>query len=278
MISLKDALTLGTTTLDTSSTSARIDAELLLCHVLQVNRTYLYTHSEIQLNEPTLTAYHALIHARQHGTPIAYLTGSREFWSLPLQVSPATLIPRPETELLVEKTLDRVDKDYPARILDLGTGSGAIALALAHTCPKWHITACDKSAAAIEIAQHNAKQLQVTNVEFVCSDWFSAIRESTFDAIVSNPPYIAARDPHVTMGDLRFEPMDALVSGEDGLNSLRYIIKYSYNRLVAHGVLLLEHGYNQRQAVATLLKDSGYQQIQCWQDWQGHDRVSYGRR
>ncbi|MDP3562739.1 MAG: peptide chain release factor N(5)-glutamine methyltransferase [Legionellaceae bacterium] len=278
MTSIQKALIDATNLLSDISPSARIDAEILLSMALKVNKTFLYTYPENELNAETSAIYQSLLKTRAKGTPIAYITGTREFWSLNLHVSNATLIPRPETELLIEKALAMIDASHPARLLDLGTGSGAIALALAHSRPNWQIVACDKSEQALEIAVKNAKQLAISNVTFVCSNWFTHITATGFDAIVSNPPYIAEQDPHLSVGDLQFEPKDALVSGMNGLESLHYIIKHSYNRLLPNGLLLLEHGYNQRQAVDRMLHEHGYQNIECWQDWQGHDRISSARR
>ena len=238
---------------------------------------FFYAHPEYTLTALQQEQYQNIVTKRVTGIPIAYLTGTREFWSLPLHVSKDTLIPRPETELLVELTLAQLTTTSPATVLDLGTGSGAIALALASERPDWNLLACDKSQAAVNTARDNATQLGIHNLNVLCSDWFASIPKQQFDAIVSNPPYIAERDPHLHQGDVRFEPRDALVSGIDGLDALHYIIKYSQDWLLPSGLLLLEHGFEQGPAVTSMLKQYGYQEVQCWQDWQGHDRVSGGR-
>jgi release factor glutamine methyltransferase len=277
MHSIKDTLTHAIARLHTEE--ARIDSEILLAFVLNCSRTYLYTHPEKVLLAAQTTHFNQLIEKRRQGIPIAYLTGLREFWSLPLKVTEATLIPRPETEKLVEIALELLSPIPHARILDLGTGSGAIALALAHERPDWRITATDKSEAALQVAQQNAQSLQLSTIEFIHSDWFSAIpMDKKFHAIVSNPPYIATADPHLLQGDVRFEPYLALTSGDDGLQDLQVIIKQSLARLEKNGLLLTEHGYSQKQAVETLLTKCGFSEVQCWQDWQGNDRISGGRR
>jgi release factor glutamine methyltransferase len=278
MSNIKQALRQAVTLLTSTSPSAQIDAEVLLAHTLNTSRTFLYTHPEKILTDTQNEAYQALIAKRSAGSPIAYLTQYREFWSLPLRVSDATLIPRPETELLVELTLNFLKHIPSASILDLGTGSGAIALALASERPNWQILACDKSTAAVEMAQENAAHLGLSNVKIIKSDWFTDIPAQQFDAIVSNPPYIAADDPHLKEGDVRFEPLSALVSGKDGLESLTHIINHSYERLIPGGFLLMEHGFQQKEAVIELLNQYGYEHVQCWQDWQGHERVSGGWR
>lgn len=279
MIDIKTALQQASTTLEAASDSAYLDAEVLLAYVLLQTRTYLYTYPEAELTQAQWQTYQHLIDQRRQGLPIAYLTASREFWSLPLKVNADTLIPRPETELLVELTLRILADQSEAQILDLGTGCGAIALALASERSNWQITATDVSLGALQIAKENAAHLNLTKLCFYHSDWFEKIAaQPDFDAIVSNPPYIAAGDPHLAKGDLRFEPALALVSGEDGLQAIKHIIKHSIARLKPGGLLLLEHGYDQKSAVMSMLNEYGYLQSQCWQDWQGNNRVSGGRR
>jgi release factor glutamine methyltransferase len=265
-------------TLECTNDSFRMDAEILLAHVLMKDRGFLYAYPDTMLTKLQEQTYQRLIMQRLEGVPIAYLTGTREFWSLPLTVNEDTLIPRPETELLVELTLNLLSDNKQAEILDLGTGSGAIALACASERPAWRITACDCSSGALKTAEENASRLNLSNVYFCHSDWFEKIPAGAmFDAIIANPPYIAAADPHLLKGDLRYEPKLALVSEEEGLGAIRHIIQYSIARLKGGGLLLLEHGYDQKIAVTSMLKKYGYTQIKCWQDWQGNDRVSGGR-
>lgn len=278
MIDIKLALIQAIDMLNQISNSARIDAELLLCHTLKRTRTYLYSHPEIKLSDVELTTYRQLITKRAQGIPIAYLTQTREFWSLPLKVTQDTLIPRPETEQLVELTLQNLANKSHATILELGTGSGAISLALAYEKPNWTIIATDKSIAALDIARQNATKLNLTNIQFLCSDWFDCIPTIRFDAIISNPPYIAEHDPHLQQDSLPFEPQQALTSGIDGLDALRLIIKQSHASLQPGGFLFLEHGYDQKNAVIHLFEQQQYKNIQCWQDYQGHDRISGGWR
>ncbi|MDA9272074.1 peptide chain release factor N(5)-glutamine methyltransferase [bacterium] len=275
---IKQALIKATAMLVQTSPSARMDAEILLCHTLKTSRAYLYTHPEVKLNPTQLAQYQQFTTQRNQGIPIAHITGTREFWSLPLHVTSDTLIPRPETERLIELTLMHLANRPHANILDLGTGSGAIALALAVERPNWTIVACDKSPAALTVACENAEQLNLSTIQFIHSDWFTNIPKQLFDAILSNPPYIAEHDPHLTHGDVRFEPINALVSGIDGLNDIRYLIKHSYEWLLPQGLLLLEHGYDQGPTVTSLLNQSNYQNVQCWQDGQDHDRISGGWR
>lgn len=278
MIDIKQALKEAIQLLSETSPSATIDAEVLLAHTLGKTRAFLYAHPEELLNEDQWHGYQQLFKKRHQGYPIAYLIGSKEFWSLPLRTNEETLIPRPETELLVELTLALLKDKEQAFILELGTGTGAIALALASERPNWQILACDISQSALKIANDNKQQFGLSNLRFCHSDWFSAITEQIFDAIISNPPYIAEGDPHLNQGDIRFEPRGALVSGATGLEALTTIIQTSYPRLAPGGLLLVEHGFEQKQAVAALFKQAGYQNIHCWQDWQGNDRVSGGWR
>jgi release factor glutamine methyltransferase len=259
-----------------SNDHAQLESEILLSHVLNKNRAYLYTHPELLLDPNQMERYQQLISQRTQGIPIAYLTGHREFWSLDLKVSPSTLIPRHETELLVELTLELLPKKEYMNVLELGTGSGAIALALAVERPHWNILACDISEEALHIAKENAKNLGMTHISFYHSDWFKNIPQLQYDAIISNPPYISPNDPHLNHGDLRFEPQNALVSGQDGLADLQYIVQNSYNYLAPNGLLLVEHGYDQKSYLGTILNKLGYNKIHCWKDIQGHDRVSAG--
>jgi len=279
MIEIKLSLEQAVSQLEQYTDSARIDAEVLLAHVLLKTRTYLYTHPELKLSKQQWLTFQQLIARRSLGTPVAYLTGTREFWSLPLRVNEKTLIPRPETELIVELTLALMGNQAHARLLDLGTGSGAIALALAKERADWNITACDYSEDALRTAQENAARLEINNIRFYHSNWFSHITEpKTFHVIVSNPPYIAANDPHLAQGDVRFEPQQALVSAKEGLYDIEHIIKHSLARLTEDGLLLIEHGYGQKTPVTSMLNDYGYNDVKSWQDWQGNDRVSGGRK
>lgn len=279
MMDIKKALAEAMAILEPDNPDCRVDAEVLLAHVLIRSRSFLYSHPEVTLTSLQWNRFKALVEQRRQGHPIAYLTGIKEFWSLPIRVTKDTLIPRPETELLVEITLSQLHEVPEARILDLGTGSGAIALALAKEKPSWQIVASDFSEGALKTARENAASLGLDNIQFIHSDWFANIHEpAAFHAIVSNPPYIASADPHLHEGDVRFEPQTALISGETGLQALQHIISQSLARLCPNGLLLVEHGYDQKSAVASMLKDYGYKAIHCWQDWQGNDRVSGGKR
>jgi len=275
-MNIKTALKNATLRLNHIDTK-HIDAELLLCHILKCKRTYCYTQPEQILTAQQYTDYQQLITQRVAGMPIAYLLGTRAWWSLSLHVSPATLIPRAETELLIEITLKQYSHFKHLHILELGTGSGAIALALAKACPTWIIHACDISAEALAVAKYNQTQLNNTSISFFQSNWFDAINpEQKFDIIISNPPYLSTNDPHLNQGDLRFEPKIALISGSSGLDALTHIIQHSQKYLTTNGTLILEHGYNQGQDVYRLLKNTGYHTINCWQDQLGYERVTQG--
>ena len=263
-------------TLNLDSSSARIEVQCLLQAVLQVNRAWLLTHPEQSLAADQHSRYMALLERRLGGEPIAYLLGEREFYGLTFKVSPTTLIPRPETELLVELALQRIPQQGAWRVLDLGTGSGAIALSIAHARPNAEVVAVDASAAALEVAQFNTHRLALGNVRMVRSDWFSALHGEHFDIIVSNPPYIAAGDAHLALGDVRFEPRTALASGTDGLEDIRRITAHAKAHLNVDGWLLFEHGYDQAAPVRALLQQAGFEGIFSARDLSGIERVSGG--
>lgn len=259
------------------SDTPTLDIELLLAHVLGKSRSYLLTWPERELTEAQLVAFDALLQRRLRGEPVAYLLGNQGFWSLELRVSPDTLIPRPDTERLVEVALE-LGPPHAARVLDLGTGTGAIALALAAERSQWQVTGVDRMPGAVALAETNRSQLKLSNARFLTSDWFSALTGQRFELIVSNPPYIAADDPHLQQGDVRFEPASALVSGADGLDDIRYIIDTVPGYLTPGGWLLLEHGWQQADAVRALLTQAGFAAVQSWRDLGGQQRVSGGRR
>lgn len=254
----------------------RVDAELLLLHLLQQPRSWLFAHADDVPDMDVQTAYAALVERRAAGEPVAYITGRRGFWSLDLEVSPVTLIPRPETELLVELALQRLPPVTVCSVADLGTGSGAIALAIARERPHARVVATDASAAALAVAQRNAQRHAIGNVAFVHGDWLAPLAGQHFDLIVSNPPYIEAADPHLMQGDLRHEPASALASGPDGLDDIRRIVRDARAHLHPGGWLLFEHGWNQGAAARALLAESGYTEVFTAQDLESRDRVSGG--
>lgn len=264
------------TTLALGAATARIEVQCLLQNILQAPRAYLLAHPEQALNATQQAAYDTLLQRRLQGEPIAHILGEREFFGLNFKVTPATLIPRPDTELLVELALQRIPAHGRFRVLDLGTGSGAIALSIAHARPDAEVTAVDASAAALEVARENALRLQVRNANFLRSDWFSALDDRRYGLIVSNPPYVAAGDKHLMQGDLRFEPSSALASGTDGLDDIRLIVAQAGRFLEHEAWLLLEHGYDQAEAVRALLKQNGFTEVFSTQDIAGIDRVSGG--
>jgi len=259
--------------------SSQLDAELLLAQVTGWSRTRFRAFPEQQVSLVQAAAFEQLVDKRAAGEPVAYVLGQQEFWSLPLQVSAATLIPRPDTECVVEQALT-LDLPARARVLDLGTGTGAIALALASERPDWHITASDFVDAAVALAQSNAEALNLP-IQVVKSHWFDQLAavcfDQGFDLIVSNPPYIASTDHHLSEGDVRFEPASALVSGADGLDDIRHIVAAAPGWLNAGGWLLLEHGYDQAQAVQALLQQQGFDQVHSRQDYGRNDRMTLGQ-
>ena len=258
------------------SPTPRLDAEVLLCHVLKVDRTWLYTWGDRAIDSFPRARFEALVAARAAGQPVAYLTGEREFWGLPLATSTDTLIPRPDTETLVEVLLELAVTDS-GRLLDLGTGTGAIALAFASERPGWEVHGVDCVAPAVALAADNARRLGIGNVRFRCSDWFAGLAGERFTLMASNPPYIDAQDPHLVQGDVRFEPHSALVADDTGLADLRYLIEQSANHLVPGGWLALEHGHTQGAAVRALLIAKGYVAVNSRRDLGGNERVTFGQ-
>lgn len=256
------------------SDTPRLDAELLLAHVLKKERSFLFAHADFKLDQAQLTAFSSLLSRREAGEPIAYLIGSQGFWTLDLEVNACTLIPRPETELLVELACDRAPSEE-TRILDLGTGTGAIALALAKEIKNADVLGVDFSSDVVGLAERNKAANHVKNVRFSQSDWFQSV-EGLFDIIVSNPPYIDPDDKHLKMGDVRFEPRSALVAEENGFKDIRTIISQSRAHLYDDAVLLLEHGYDQAERVRLMFETAGFIDIETIQDLGRRDRVTLG--
>jgi release factor glutamine methyltransferase len=282
---------------------ARIEARALLCHALHVDRAWLISHEREPLPEPEAGTFERLVGMRVLGEPVAYVTGQREFFGLQFVITPAVLIPRPESELLVEEALARLPAGEPCRVLDLGTGSGAVAIAIKANRRLARVTASDSSAEALAVARENARRLlaetpsragtpdaagrtvgeewgrsgNTAMIRLVTSDWFSAFRGERFDLIVSNPPYVAKGDPHLDQGDLRFEPRIALVAGPDGLDCIRGIVAQSHDHLEQGGWLMFEHGYDQAADCRNLLRVSGFKDVYTARDLSGIERVSGGR-
>ncbi len=258
-----------------------LDAQVLLAHALGTDRAWLVAHGEDALSREQVDAFLVLARRRRDGEPVAYLTGTREFWGLALRVSPAVLIPRPETETLVELALARLPKDRDLRVLDLGTGSGAIALAIAHERPRARILATDVSVDALEVARDNARRLGIANVEFAQSDWYDGVAAAwqgcAFDLIASNPPYVAAGDPHLREGDVRFEPERSLTPGGDGTAAIMRIVAGARERLAPRATLVVEHGYDQAEAVRAQFTAAGFAEIVAARDLAGVPRVVAGR-
>ena len=256
-----------------------LEGQVLLAHVLERDRAWLAAHATDVVARAALDRFFELAKRRRDGEPVAYLTGRREFWGLDLRINPAVLIPRPETETLVQAALTRLPADRAGRILDLGTGSGAIALALAHERPDAEVLAVDVSPAALDVAQANAQRLGLAHVRFAAADWYAGVPSGAapFDLIAANPPYVAQGDPHLREGDLRFEPPAALASGADGLAALRVIVGGARHHLAPGGWLLVEHGHDQAEAVRGLFRDAGFDPLAAWRDLAGIVRVAGGR-
>lgn len=259
------------------SDTAQLDAQLLLAHVLGVTTAYFYTWPDKRLDETVLAEFELLMQKREHGEPVAYLIKQQAFWTLELEVAPCTLIPRADTECLVETALTLIDPSAQLRILDLGTGTGAIALALASECPCAQVVGVDLVDEAVALAKRNAKKNQLA-VEFLQSSWFDAFGSNdVFDLIVSNPPYIDPEDKHLVEGDVRFEPKSALVSENHGLADIEHIIATASGFMTSGAYLMLEHGYDQSGAVQQLFHARGYLEVTTHQDLGGNDRVTLGR-
>jgi release factor glutamine methyltransferase len=256
--------------------TSRLDAEILLSHCLQKNRSYLKTWPEKTVDAELSNRYQAFIAQRLQGAPIAYLTGSREFWSRSFKVSPDVLIPRPDSELLIELSLKQIPKNQSCKIIDLGVGSGILAITLALERPDAEIFAGDISEKALNVAKFNASRHNAEHIRFLLSNWFDAVQAREFDFVISNPPYIAKHDQHLQQGDLRFEPDIALVSEENGLKDIRLIAEQSRGRLKKAGQLFIEHGYNQQLEVQTILKKLNYCQVTTHTDLSGNPRVTSG--
>lgn len=262
---------------DKKSDTIKLDAEVLLLACIDKTRTYLFTWPEKRLTDEQQKCFFEMVERRKLGEPVAHIVGFREFWSLPLEVNAQTLIPRPDTETLVEQVLAlEIDRDIS--LLDLGTGTGAIALAISSEYPNWHVIGCDRIPAAIELAERNRQRLNTDNqfdkVQFIQSNWFSALKDQKFDVIVSNPPYIEPNDPHLNQGDVCFEPLSALVAQDDGMADLKHIITQAKSHLNENGTLLLEHGYNQSKLVSDFLSKMAYKGIKTFTDLSGNDRIT----
>jgi release factor glutamine methyltransferase len=275
-LSVRDLLAQGAQRL--GGDEARREAELLLGHALQRDRAWLFAHARDPVEPASHMRFEELIARRVAGEPVAYITAQRGFWTFDLAITPAVLVPRPETELLVETALQRLPTDVDLRVADLGTGSGAIALALAQERPLAKVVAIDTSHAALAVARANAEHNELANIEFREGSWYAPLVGERFDLIASNPPYVAEHDPHVTRGDLRFEPRIALTSGVDGLDAIRIIAAGAIAHLRPGGWLLIEHGFDQGSALRALFAGAGLSDIETRPDLEGRDRLSIGRR
>jgi release factor glutamine methyltransferase len=258
------------------SDSARLDAELLLCRSIDMPRSYLFAHPEDTLDDAAFERLNLLLERRLSGEPMAYITGIREFWSMELIVSPATLVPRPETELLVDLALRQIPRDTEWQVLDLGTGSGAVAVAIAKERPLCQITAVDQSSAALAVARENVRQQNLGNVTCIEGDWVQPVAGQHFDIVVSNPPYVRADD--AALHALTAEPVAALVAGEDGLDAIRVLARDCGSILCADGKLLIEHGADQQTDVESILQQQGWTDVVCHLDIAGKPRVSVAKK
>ncbi|MCD2450050.1 peptide chain release factor N(5)-glutamine methyltransferase [Methylicorpusculum oleiharenae] len=278
MLTIKNLLLKGLQTLQPEVDSPQLEAEILLSLALGKNRSYLKAWPEREVSGEQACCFDHLIHKRSEGTPIAYLTGQREFWSRDFAVNPDVLIPRPETELLIEVALTLIPQTSAFKVIDLGTGSGIIAITLAAEKPLIEVTAVDNSSSALKVAQINARSHKAENITFIQSHWFDQIKGHSFDLVVSNPPYIAPEDPHLLTGDVRFEPQNALIAANRGLDDIEAIAGKALSHLQPQGHLLIEHGYNQQNEVQAIFREFHYQNIQTYRDLSGHPRVTYGQR
>jgi len=276
-MTLNDAIVAATAQLKNSSPTPALDAQVLLAHSLGQDRTYLIAHAKDTLDTETGSRFEKLVAQRINGIPVAYLTGEQEFWSLPIRVTADTLIPRPETELLVELALEKIPGDGKFIIADIGTGSGAIAIAIASERKDSSVIASDRSAKAIEVARQNVDRLGIDNVEFVQGETFDPFPGKKFNLVVSNPPYVPESDPHLAQGDVRFEPRSALAAGPEGIDVIRQIVEQAKDYLAPLGWLMIEHGYDQESAVEELFERAGFEEIECYRDLAGQPRVTIGQ-
>jgi len=272
-LTLEQAIAAGADLLASSSESAKLDAQVLLLHILQKPRSYLFTWPEHALSNEQQSQFNVFLQRRLKGEPVAHITGLREFWSLSLEVNATTLIPRPDTETLVECALNLAMLDT-AKVLDLGTGTGAIALALGCEMPNWQIVAVDRVTEAVALANKNQQRLGINNVDVKQSNWFSALQGERFNLIVTNPPYIEQDDIHLNQGDVRFEPLSALVADDAGMSDIKQIITQSRDYLLSSGYLLIEHGFEQAEAVRHLFKEMAFINIKTVKDFGNNDRVT----
>ena len=277
-MNIQQALQYAVQNISNTSPSANLDAQILLSYILNCNRAHLIAWPEKELSLQQIDSFQELIKQRQQGSPVAHLTGQREFWSLNFKVNNSTLIPRPETETLIEFILDKFGERKELTVLDMGTGTGAIAITLSSEKPDWKITASDISTAAITLAKENSIILNTKNITFLQSDWFTKIPQQTFDLIVSNPPYISIDDPHLAEGDIRFEPKSALTSGKTGMDDIDHLCLQAQNYLAKNGWLIVEHGYNQKSVVADCFTRNEYKNVSQRNDLAGHCRMTAGNK